>query len=91
MLSTFFERVDKAAYRQQEEQADYLKLHPPPRAPTPPPKRPVGRPPLKRAAAEVLASAAAAEAVIEQLPEPKKRRSYTLWFDSPWLNNYLFE
>jgi hypothetical protein len=89
MLSSFFDRVDKAAYRKQvQEQADYLKLHPPPSSGAPAaPKRPVGRPP-KRAAAEVLASAAAAEAVIDQLPQPK-RGKYTLWFDSPYISDIV--
>ena len=91
MLSSFFQRIDKAAHREQvQQQADYLKEHPPPRAPTPPPRRPVGRPPLKRPAEEVLASAVAADAVIEQLPQQKRGR-YTQWLDSPYINDIIAE
>jgi hypothetical protein len=82
-----FPRVDLAAYREQQLQiAEQLKEHPPPRALTPPPKRAVGRPKQKRPAEEVLAAAAAADAL--QLPT-LKRGKYTRWFSSPYINDIL--
>lgn len=92
MLPSFFARIDKAAHREQVLQvAEQLKDNPPLRAATPPPKRPVGRPPLKRSAEQALISAAAAEAVIEQFhaATPNKRGTYTRWFSSPYINDIL--
>ena len=86
-MQSFFQRVDLAAHRQQVAQvAAQLKENPPPRALTPPPKRSVGRPKLKRPAEEALAAAAAADAL--ELPEPK-RGKYTRWFNSPYINDIL--
>jgi hypothetical protein len=86
-MQAFFARVDKAAWREQQLQtAEQLKEHPPPCAPTPPPKRGVGRPKLKRPAAEVRAAAAAADAL--ELPTTK-RGKYTRWFSSPYINDII--
>ena len=87
----FFQRIDKAAYREQMQQvAEHLKEHPPPRAITPPPLQPVGRPKLKRSAEQELAEAAAADAFIAELPQLKRARGkYTRWFDSPYINDIL--
>lgn len=88
-MKAFYQRIDKAAYREHVQQvAEQLKEHPPPRAGTPPPKQPVGRPKLKRPAEEELVAAAAADTLIEQLPQPK-RGKYTRWFDSPYINDIL--
>lgn len=88
MLS-FFSPIDAAAHREQVQRlADQLKDNPLPRAATPPPKRSVGRPRLKRSAEAELFDAAAAEAVIEQLPQ-LKRGKYTRWFDSPYLHDII--
>src|SRR4051812_29191011 len=90
MLS-FFKRVNDAKEYTDQLQliAEQLKEHPPPRATTPPPKRAVGRPKLKRPAAEVLADVAAAEAVltgIHQADKKKHRGEYSLrWFDSGFM------
>jgi hypothetical protein len=87
MLS-FFSRVDAAAHRQHVQQvADELKEHLPQHPLSPPPKRPVGRPKLKRSADEELTAAAAAEQFKE---EQHKRAKYTHWFDSPYINDILF-
>ena len=90
-MQAFYQRVDKAAHRQQVQQvAEQLKEHPPPRALTPPPKLKPGRPKLKRTAEEVLAAATAADAVVAELPQPKRARgNYTRWFDSPYINDIL--
>jgi len=86
-MQSFFQPVDLAAYRQQVRQlAEHLKEHPLPRAATPPPKRAVGRPKLKRAAEEVLEAAATADAL--QLPT-HKRGKYTRWFNSPYINDII--
>jgi hypothetical protein len=92
MLSSFFARIDKAAHREQVLQvAEQLKDNPPLRAATPPPRRPVGRPAIKRTAEQALISAAAADAVIEQCraATPNKRGTYTRWFSSPYINDIL--
>ncbi len=87
MLRSFFQPIDLAAHRQQVQQlADHLKEHPPPRAPSPPLKRTVGRPKQKRSAEEVLAAAAAADAL--ELPVSKRGR-YTRWFDSLYINDII--
>ena len=86
-MRAFFAHIDKDLWRSQQLQtAEHLKEHPPPRAPSPPLKRAVGRPKLKRPAEEVLAAAAAADAL--QLP-PSKRGTYTRWFSSPYINDIL--
>jgi hypothetical protein len=88
MLS-FFNRVDLAKHRaDQLAIAERLKEHPPPRAATPPPKRAVGRPKLVRSAAELLAAGAAADALDLRVPD-NKRRKYTRWFNSPWINDIM--
>ena len=88
-MQAFFQRVDLAAYRdQQQAVANHLTEHPPPRAVTPPAKRTVGRPKLKRPAAHVLAAAAAADALDLQVPDSKRVR-YTRWFNSPYINDIL--
>lgn len=88
-MKAFFEKVDLAEYRQQVQQlAEHVKQHPPPRAPSPPPKRRPGRPKLKRSVDEALAAVAAADALIEELPQ-HKRGKYTRWFDSPYINDIL--
>lgn len=91
-MHAFYQRIDKAEYREQMQQvAEQLKEHPPPpRASTPPPLRPVGRPKLKRSAEQELDAAAAADAVIAELQQQKRsRRQYTRWFDSPYINDIL--
>jgi hypothetical protein len=86
-MKAFFQPVDLAAHRQQIRQiAEHLKEHPPARASSPQPKRGVGRPKLKRPAAEVMAAAAAADAL--QLPD-HKRGKYTRWFSSPYINDII--
>lgn len=86
-MKAFFQPVDLAAHRQQVQQvAQQLKERPPPRAPTPPLVRSVGRPRNKRSAEDVLAAAAAAEAL--QLPD-SKRGKYTRWFSSPYINDII--
>ena len=66
-MQAFFQRIDKAAHREQTQQiAEQLKEHPPSRARTPPPKNGPGRPKLKRCAEEVLASAAAAASLTQR-------------------------
>lgn len=88
-MQAFFQRIDLAAHRQQVAQlAAQFKENPPPRALTPPPKRSVGRPKLKRPAEEALAAAAAAAADTLELPE-SKRGKYTRWFNSPYINDIL--
>lgn len=88
-MQAFFSRVDLAAYREQQQAvANHLTEHPPPRAVTPPPKRAVGRPKLKRPAVEMLAAAAAADALDLQVPDSKRGR-YTRWFNSPYINDIL--
>lgn len=88
-MQAFFPRVDLAEHRQQVQQiAEQLKEYSPPRALIPPPKRGVGRPKLKRTAAEVLTAAADADALIEKLPQ-HKRGKYTRWFSSPYINDIL--
>lgn len=66
--------------------AEQLKDHPPLRAPSPPLKRAVGRPKLKRQAEEMLVAAAATADAQEN---PSKRGKYTRWFDSPYINDIL--
>lgn len=90
MLS-FFQRIDKAAQREHVQQlAQHLKDNPLPRPLTPPPKRSVGRPPLKRPAEELLAAAANADALVEELHQHQhKRGKYTRWFSSPYINDIL--
>ena len=88
-MQAFFPRIDVAAYRQQQHDiAEQLKKHPAPRAVTPPPKRAVGRPKLKRSVEAVLATAAAADTLDLQVPDCK-RGKYTRWFNSPWINDIL--
>jgi len=85
----FFNRVDLAKHRaDQLAIAEQLKEHPPPRAVTPPPKRAVGRPKQVRSAAALLAAGAAADALDLRVPE-NKRRKYTRWFNSPWINDIM--
>lgn len=90
-MNAFFERVDKAAYREQMQQiADQLKEHPPPPAHTPTAKRGPGRPKLKRSAEEAVVAAAAAEALTNELSQNKRARGpYTRWFSSPYINDIL--
>jgi hypothetical protein len=86
-MRAFFQPVDLALHRSQVQQmAEQLKDHPPPRAPSPPLKRAVGRPKLKRQAEEMLVAAAATADAQEN---PSKRGKYTRWFDSPYINDIL--
>jgi len=89
-MQAFFPRIDLAAYRQQQCRiAEQLKEHPLLRV-TPPPKRAVGRPKLKRSADEMLAAAAAADALHLQVPESKRGR-YMRWFNHPLLINDIMQ
>lgn len=89
-MQAFFARVDLAAYREQQQQiAEQLKENPPPRAVLPPPTRAVGRPKIKRTADAVLASAAAADALVAQAES--KRGRYTRWFNEPLLVNDILK
>lgn len=85
-MQAFFQRIDLAAHRQQVAQVATQLKENQPRALTPPPKRTVGRPKLKRSAEELLEAAAAADAL--ELPE-NKRGKYTRWFNSPYINDIL--
>jgi len=89
-MQAFCQRVDLAAYRQQQlAVADFLAENPPPRAVTPPPKRTVGRPKQKRTLDETLEAAAdAASAAASQLNK-RVRGEYTRWFNSPYINDIL--
>lgn len=89
-MQAFFHRVDLAAYRQQQQTtAQYLHEHPPPRALSPPPKRAVGRPKLKREADEVLSAAADARSIAATQANKRLRGEYTRWFDTAYINDIL--
>ena len=88
-MQSFFARIDKAAWREQQLQtAEQLKEPLPARPATPPPKRNVGRPKLIRPAEAVLAAAAAAAADTQEL-STAKRGKYTRWFSSPYIHDIL--
>lgn len=88
-MQAFFPRVDLAEYREQQRAiAAQLAEHPPPRAVSPPPKRAVGRPKLKRSVEAVLAAASAAADLDLHVPD-SKRGKYTRWFSSPYINDII--
>lgn len=92
-MERFFPRVDAYGHRQQVQLvAAELQKNPPPRAASTHPPRPVGRPPKKRDANELVAAAAAAAAPAAptQLPANKRMRGpYIRWFSSPYINDIL--
>lgn len=89
-MQAFFQRVDLAAYREQQQAvASYLNENPPPRSVTPPPKRAVGRPKHKRALDEVLEAGAEAASTASTQVNKRVRGEYTRWFDSPYINDIL--
>ena len=89
-MQSYFASVDLAKYRQQQRAtAQYLHEHPPPRAHTPPPKRAVGRPKLKRSAAEALAAASDAAAQAAAQENTHVPRTHVRWFNSPYINDIL--
>ena len=90
-MQGFFARIDVAAYRQQQREiAEQLKEHPPPHAATPPLKRAVGRPKLKRSAEAVLAMASAAHDTAATQENKRVRGAYTRWFNSAYINDILY-
>jgi hypothetical protein len=90
-MKRFFQRIDRAEYREQVEAiAEQLKENTTSPSSSIPPPRPVGRPPKKRAADEIVADAASADALRVELPSNKRTRgSYTRWFSSPYINDIL--
>lgn len=90
-MLAFFPKVEAAVHKQQQLQiAEQLKKQPPPRAPSPQPRRRVGRPPKKRDAEAALADAQAA--AVMELPTSKRQRGkYIKWFSSPYINDILRE